>query len=220
MLNSENLNGVRCAWVHFTALNNHNAVFKKKKAAPSALLMHSSAHTLNQHTSFSLSGLQDKFKKGKKTKTRGARLRQNSSMLILFHTVASVALRCLIWVQRGWIIYRWRCEKQLLRLWVPATSGGVGWEPVRQVCRSRSRRCFCFAPTMSRQQTKKRFMNFTVQKKKRKKVCSFAENSAAAGQKRGEIINAPSSGGRSEHRKHLHWSKWLKSQKIFLTWSQ
>lgn len=41
-------------------------------------------HSLNhQHTSFSLSGLQDKFLKGKK-KPRGARLRQNSSMLILF----------------------------------------------------------------------------------------------------------------------------------------
>lgn len=42
---------------------------------------------------------------------------------------------------------------------------------------------------------------YSAEKEKEK---SFAENSAAAGQKRGEIINAPSSGGRSEHRKHLH----------------
>lgn len=53
-------------------------------------------------------------------------------------------------------------------------------------------------------QTKKRFMNFTVQKRNGKKFASLQKNSAAVGRKCGEIINAASSGDRREHRKHLH----------------
>lgn len=89
-------------------------------------------------------------KRSLKRANKGEALVQTAPCRYCFHMVASAALRCLMWVQRGWIIYRWRCEKQLLRLWVPATSGGVGWEPVRQVCRSRSRRCFRLWPTKQR----------------------------------------------------------------------
>lgn len=42
---------------------------------------------------------------------------------------------------------------------------------------------------------KENIYEFYSAEKKRAKVCSFAENSAAAGRKHGEIFNVPSTGG-------------------------